>query len=45
MSAGKVLFCEAAQHGSRRDDKQIHLSAEDAYKLLKNALEIYQKGT
>ena len=26
-----------------KHDKQIHLSAEDAYKLLKNALEIYQK--
>ena len=25
-----------------KDDKQIHLSAEDAYHLLKNALEIYQ---
>ncbi|MYI94603.1 hypothetical protein F4083_09840 [Candidatus Poribacteria bacterium] len=26
-----------------RDDKQIHLSTEDAYNLLKNALQIYQK--
>ena len=26
-----------------KDDKQIHLSAEDAYNLLKNALQIYQK--
>lgn len=26
-----------------KDDKQIHLSAEDAYNLLKNALRIYQK--
>ena len=25
-----------------KEDKQIHLSAEDAYNLLKNALEIYQ---
>ena len=25
-----------------KDDKQIHLSAEDAYNLLKNALQIYQ---
>ena len=26
-----------------KDDKQIHLSAEDAYNLLKNALQIYQR--
>lgn len=26
-----------------KDDKQIHLSAEDAYQLLKNALEIYRR--
>ena len=26
-----------------RDDKQIHLSAEDAYNLLKSALQIYQR--
>ena len=26
-----------------KDDKQIHLSAEDAYDLLKNALQIYQR--
>lgn len=26
-----------------KDDKQIHLSAEDAYNLLKNALEIYRR--
>ena len=26
-----------------KDDKQIHLSDEDAYNLLKNALQIYQK--
>ena len=26
-----------------KDDKQIHLSDEDAYSLLKNALQIYQK--
>ena len=26
-----------------KDDKQIHLSAEDAYNLVKNALRIYQK--
>ena len=26
-----------------KDDKQIHFSAEDAYNLLKNALQIYQK--
>ena len=26
-----------------KDDKQIHLSNEDAYSLLKNALQIYQK--
>lgn len=26
-----------------KDDKQIHLSAENAYNLLKNALQIYQK--
>lgn len=26
-----------------KDDRQIHLSAEDAYNLLKNAMQIYQK--
>ena len=38
---GVVLRGGTAQISN--DDKQIHLSAEDAYNLLKNALQIYQR--
>ena len=40
---GEGIILRGGTAQTSKDDKQIHLSAEDAYNLLKNALQIYQK--
>ena len=40
---GEGIILRGGTAQTSKDDKQIHLSAEDAYNLLKNALQIYQQ--
>lgn len=40
---GEGMILRGGTANISKDDKQIHLSSENAYQLLKNALEIYQR--